>query len=108
MIRNLTKVTSYNFPKPRPEHKFWNKPLYLVRTGSPIADNTMIFRCAQDLNKIEIRQIVEKLYNLPVVKVHTWNKVGKIMRNPNYNTRYRKKDFKKVFVEIKGVVPPEL
>jgi ribosomal protein L23 len=74
MLRKLTQVTSYNFPKARRYYKFFNQPLFLVRTGSEIEENVLCFRCNPELSKPEIKQYLTKLYGLDVVRVHTWNK----------------------------------
>jgi ribosomal protein L23 len=65
------------------------------------------FTSPLELTKPELHQIFTKLYNLDVKKVNTWNKQGKILRG--HKGRYhRKRDLKRVIVELNTTVPTEL
>ena len=52
------------------------------------------------MSKPEIKQYLMKVYNLPVTKVNTFRKAGKIMKNPETNAKWRKKDWKKAFINL--------
>ena len=52
------------------------------------------------LSKLEITQYLSKLYNLEIESVHTVNKMGKILRNTDTGTYWRKKDWKKAIVKV--------
>jgi len=45
----------------------------LVRSGKGRDPNEVVFRVSKFLNKIDIKQYLEKLYNLSVSRVHTVN-----------------------------------
>lgn len=65
------------------------------------------FRTSNFLSKPEIRQYLQKLYNMPVVQVNTFRKQGKLMRNSDLRTGWRKKDWKKAIVELEHEVEPD-
>ena len=107
-LLKLSKFATRKEHRPQPVFKFFNKPLYLVRSGKEIQENEVCFRCKQELTKPEIRQILTKLYGLDVKKVKTWNKMGKIQKSNLSRQYFRKPDFKKVIVELNNPVPPSL
>ena len=62
-------------------------------------ENKYIFRVANDANKIQIKQAVEDIYNVTVIKVNTINMGGKWKR-----VRYKEgktPDWKKAIVTLK-------
>lgn len=111
MIRKLLKlrpVTERKIGRPQPVEKFYNKPVFLTRSGKERPENALCFTSSQDLTKPELKQYFTKLYNLDIKKINTWNKQGKILRN-NSNARYfRKPDIKRIILELNTTVPPEL
>lgn len=74
----------------------------LIRTekGSEmLASNKYLFRVAKDANKIQIKQAVEDIYNVKVVRVNTLTMRGKWRR-----LRYKEgktPDWKKAIVTLK-------
>lgn len=106
-LLKLRLVKTSNFPQRRVE-KFYNQPIYLVRSGKELQQNELCFRCAQSVTKPEIKQVLQKLYGLDVKSVHTWNRMGKILRNNVTRNFYRKPDHKKIFVELQTPVPAHL
>ena len=61
--------------------------------------NKYLFRVAIDANKIEIKQAIEEIYNVSVIKVNTIKRQGKWKR-----LRYkegRSADWKKALVTLK-------
>jgi len=75
---------------------------HLVRTekgSNMLADNKYIFHVASDVNKIQIRQAVEEIYNVTVKKVNVLSVRGKWKR-----VRYKEgktPDWKKAIVTLK-------
>lgn len=106
-IAKLRLFRTSNFPRQKVE-RFYNQPLYLVRSGKQMDDKTLCFRCDQSVTKPELRQVLTKLYGLDVNEVATWNRMGKQMRNRQFNSWYRRADYKKVIVTMKTPVPAHL
>lgn len=75
---------------------------YIMRTekgSGMMPENKYIFRVANDANKIQIKQAVEDIYNVTVIKVNTINMGGKWKR-----VRYKEgktPDWKKAIVTLK-------
>ena len=60
--------------------------------------NQYAFKVATDATKAEIREAVEKLFNVTVEKVTTANVKGKVKRNARGVTR--KKNWKKAYITV--------
>ena len=103
----LRPIVERKIGKTRPVFKFYNKDLFLVRSGKERPDNTLCFTAKPDLTKPEISQLLTKLYDLDVKKVNTWIRQGKIhkVRGKRY---YRKEDIKRVIVELNTIAPSDL
>ena len=56
------------------------KPVHSEKSYSGIADKKYVFEVALDANKIEIKEAVEKIFNVKVEKVNTMNVRGKLKR----------------------------
>jgi ribosomal protein L23 len=106
-LLKLKQIPAVRLAKPQPVLKFYNKQIYLVRTGKELPDNVLCFRTEQSVTKPEIRQYLKKLYGLEIKKVNTWNKMGKIQKT-RIRSYYRDPDFKKVIVELQHPVPTHL
>ena len=106
--KGLKPTITSNFRKPNPEIEFVNHEMLLMRSPKPYEKNYVSFRCSNFLAKHEIKQYLMKLYNLPVERVNTVNKMGKIKRNMDKNTKWRKDDWKKAIVKVDFEVDPEL
>ena len=61
--------------------------------------NQIVFEVDKKANKIEIKEAVEKLFKVNVIKVHTINMQGKIKRLGR--SRGKKPDWKKAIVTLK-------
>ena len=62
------------------------------------ASNQYAFKVAVDATKAEIREAVEKLFNVTVEKVTTMNVKGKVKRTVRGATR--KKNWKKAYITV--------
>ena len=49
------------------------RPIITERAMSGAADKKYVFEVAKDANKVEIRQAIEAIFNVKVVKVNTLN-----------------------------------
>lgn len=74
----------------------------LTEKGSAIQakQNAYVFAVNPDSNKIQIRQAVEKIFNVKVVRVNTMNCFGR-MRRKQTKQRGRTSDWKKAVVTLK-------
>lgn len=62
-------------------------------------NNTVTFKVLKDANKTEIKQAVEKLFEVEVTSVRTVNNKGKVKR---HGTSFGKRsDWKKAYVSLK-------
>ncbi|HZL56550.1 MAG TPA: 50S ribosomal protein L23 [Bryobacteraceae bacterium] len=61
-------------------------------------ERTLCFRVKREANKIEVRQAVEKLFNVKVEAVRTANFEGKLRRRGKF-AAYRS-DWKKAYVKL--------
>jgi len=61
---------------------------------------TLSFSVARDANKVQIRQAVEKLFNVKVSEVRTANFEGKLRRRGKFAAY--KSDWKKAYVRLEA------
>ncbi|MGB9860328.1 MAG: 50S ribosomal protein L23 [Moorellaceae bacterium] len=73
-------------------------PLITEKTTNLMAENKYTFIVARDANKTEIKQAVEKLFNVKVRKVNTLVDRGKLRRMGRYQGR--QPDRKKAIVTL--------
>ncbi len=78
----------------------------MSRSEKQYDNNTVCFRTNDYLSKPEIKQYLQKLYNMPINRLATARHQGVIKRNQN-NTKWRKSDFKKAIVRLDYEVDPE-
>ena len=69
------------------------RPIITENSMDGIADRKYTFEVAKDANKVEIKNAVEKLFDVKVAKVNTINVDGKLRRYGRYEgyTASRKK-----------------
>ena len=79
--KGLKPTITSRFTKPAQEIDFLNEKMVLARSPKPYKKNVVSFRCDPFLSKPEIKQYLTKVYNLPVQKVETANKIGQIKSN---------------------------
>jgi large subunit ribosomal protein L23 len=69
-------------------------------------ERTLCFEVDRDANKTEVRQAVEKLFNVKVAEVRTSNFEGKLRRRGKFSGF--RSDWKKAYVKLKeGEKVPE-
>ena len=64
-------------------------------------ENKYLLKVAPTANKIEIRQAVEKLFNVKVTNVNTMNYSGKTKRDRSMRGMGRRADWKRAVVTLK-------
>ncbi|MBQ3106374.1 MAG: 50S ribosomal protein L23 [Eggerthellaceae bacterium] len=76
------------------------RPIITEHSFDMMEENTYTFEVAKDANKVEIRQAIEAIFNVSVVKVNTLNVKSKPKR-----VRYqlgRTRTWKKAMVTLKA------
>jgi len=83
----------------RPLHQIIKKPLITEKTSQLKEDNQVVaFEVAMNANKVEIKQAVEKAFEVKVTKVNTNIVAGKVKRvGLNFGKRSNRK---KAFVTL--------
>lgn len=80
-------------------HEVLKRPLVTEKGVTKKDDErTLCFEVAADANKIQVKQAVEKLFNVKVEEVRTLNFEGKLRRRGRF-TGYRS-DWKKAYVKL--------
>lgn len=74
-------------------------PIITEKATSLSAENKYTFKVATNANKIQIRQAVQIIFGVTVIKVHTVNQAGKIKRRGK--DVGRRADVKKAIVTLK-------
>ena len=76
------------------------RPVVSEKSYALLDRNVYTFLVAPTANKIEIRQAVEQLFNVQVVKVNTLNRKGKRKRNRRQPTFGKRSDTKRAIVTL--------
>lgn len=74
------------------------QPIISERTMDNAKENKYTFAVAKDANKIEIRNAVEEIFDVKVLKVNTMNMVGKVKRRGRFEGK--RPDWKKAIVTL--------
>ncbi|NXA51657.1 RM23 protein, partial [Nothocercus julius] len=72
----------------------------LVRPGVPQPEDTAQFRVSMEMTKLDIKNYLEKIYNVPVVAVRTRIQHGAHNRRNHKNQRIKKPDYKVAYVQL--------
>ena len=76
------------------------KPVVSEKSYALLDKGIYIFVVRPDANKIEIRQAIESIFNVQVVKVNTLNRKGKRKRNRRQPTFGTRPDVKRAIVTL--------
>ncbi|XP_067151604.1 large ribosomal subunit protein uL23m [Apteryx mantelli] len=71
-----------------------------VRPGVPQPADTAQFRVSMEMTKVDIKNYLEKIYNVPVVAVRTRIQHGAHNRRNHKNQRVKKPDYKVAYVQL--------
>jgi large subunit ribosomal protein L23 len=74
------------------------RPIVSEKSYSLIDENTYTFVVHPDANKVQIRQAVEEIWGVKVVKVNTQNRKGKT--KDNRLSRGKRKDTRRAIVKL--------
>ena len=81
-------------------HEVILKPVVSEKSYGLLDRGVYTFVVAPDANKVQIRQAVERLFNVQVVKVNTLNRKGKRKRNRRSFTFGKRPDTKRAIVTL--------
>jgi large subunit ribosomal protein L23 len=76
------------------------EPVVSEKSYSLLDEGAYTFKVHPDANKIEIRQAIESLFDVKVLKVTTANRKGKRKRNRRALTYGRRPDTKRAIVTL--------
>jgi large subunit ribosomal protein L23 len=76
------------------------RPVVSEKSYGLLGAGVYTFVVAPDANKIEIRQAVERIFGVSVVKVNTLNRPGKRKRNRGKSTFGQRPDTKRAVVTL--------
>jgi large subunit ribosomal protein L23 len=76
------------------------RPVVSEKSYGLLDNNVYTFVVHPDASKIEIREAVEQIFNVAVVKVNTLNRKGKRKRNRRQATFGQRKDTKRAIVTL--------
>jgi large subunit ribosomal protein L23 len=76
------------------------RPVVSEKSYALLDANAYTFLVHPDANKIQIRQAVEEIFDVSVVKVNTMNRPGKRMRNRRALTYGKRPDTKRAVVTL--------
>ena len=75
------------------------RPVITEQSMADVADKKYVFQVAIDANKTEIKEAVEKIFNVKVAKVNTIHMQGKVKRTGAYPAG-RRAAYKKAVVTL--------
>mmetsp|Transcript_10434 Transcript_10434/g.9216 ORF Transcript_10434/g.9216 Transcript_10434/m.9216 type:complete len:176 (+) Transcript_10434:42-569(+) len=106
--KGLRPSITSSFPKQGDTHDFVSHNILLYKSFKHYEKNVASFRCPVHLTKPEIQQYLMKVYGMNVLNVNTVVKQGRVVKNSDRPTRFKKKDWKKAIVEFDFDVEPSL
>lgn len=76
---------------------FWMK---LVKTGFDQPQNVVQFSCSMEMSRFDMKNYLEKIYNVKPVHIRTWIAFGKTRRDPGKGYIVKDDDIKYAFVTL--------
>ena len=98
--KGLKPTITSKFAQPQQQVDFANLSLHRISSGKYYGPNVICFLSPPGLSKPEVRQYLTKLYQLPIISLHSVLRQGKLMRNLMNGRYWRKKDTKKWIVKL--------
>lgn len=80
---------------------FPNQVFTMIKPGKEVNKDVVVFKVPLTMNKIQIKDYLEEIYRVPVVRVNTAIYLGKTRKN-KLGFYYKRPDYKKAFVKIEG------
>jgi len=97
----------YKEREPGSRIKLPNFSVVMLRPPRDTPANQCVFRVPMTFNKFQIKNYLEEIYKIKVLKVNTLIMVGKTKtymgQNKGYGRMYKKPDFKKAYVTLDEV-----
>lgn len=75
---------------------FWLK---LIKPEQENRKNVVTFECSMEMTRIDVKNYLEKIYKVPVIKVDTRIALGKTRKN-EFGTVVKNDDIKYAFVHL--------
>ncbi|KAG7324358.1 hypothetical protein KOW79_012374 [Hemibagrus wyckioides] len=72
----------------------------LVRPGKPQPPDTVQFRISMEMTKFDVRNYMEKIYNVPVASVRTRIQYCTNKKRNHLNQRVKRPDYKVAYVQL--------
>lgn len=80
---------------------FWMK---IIRPTEPQPKNVVTFSVSMEMTKYDVKNYLEKIYNIPVMDVRTRIALGETKRDTNYGYVTKKDDVKIAYVTMVSFV----
>nr|XP_044997716.1 39S ribosomal protein L23, mitochondrial isoform X5 [Jaculus jaculus] len=72
----------------------------LVRPGTAQPEDTVQFRIPMEMTRVDLRNYLERIYNVPVAAVRTRVQHGSNRKRDHRNVRIKKPDYKVAYVQL--------
>ncbi|XP_014417204.1 39S ribosomal protein L23, mitochondrial isoform X1 [Camelus ferus] len=72
----------------------------LVRPGTAQPEDTVQFRIPMEMTRVDLRNYLERIYNVPVAAVRTRIQHGSNRKRDHRNIRVKKPDYKVAYVQL--------
>lgn len=102
--KGLKYTFTSNFPKVASEIRLTNPNIYLVRTEKKYPANFAKFNVPMNYSKFEIKQFLEKMYQVKIRKIHTSILPGEVKFDNEKRRFNRTRDVKRAAVEFDSFV----
>lgn len=74
--------------------------IQLVRPGTAQPEDTVQFRIPMEMTRVDLRNYLERVYNVPVAAVRTRVQHGSNRRRDHRNVRIKQPDYKVAYVQL--------
>ncbi|XP_057173063.1 39S ribosomal protein L23, mitochondrial isoform X4 [Ursus arctos] len=74
--------------------------IQLVRPGTAQPEDTVQFRIPMEMTRVDLRNYLERIYNVPVAAVRTRVQHGSNRKRDYRNARVKKPDYKVAYVQL--------
>ncbi|KAM7226106.1 hypothetical protein CapIbe_022251 [Capra ibex] len=74
--------------------------IQLVRPGTAQPEDTVQFRIPMEMSRVDLRNYLERIYNVPVAAVRTRVQHGSNRRRDHRNVRIKQPDYKVAYVQL--------
>ncbi|XP_073907136.1 large ribosomal subunit protein uL23m isoform X2 [Castor canadensis] len=74
--------------------------IQLVRPGTAQPEDTVQFRIPMEMTRVDLRNYLERIYNVPVAAVRTRVQHGSNRKRDHRNVRVKKPDYKVAYVQL--------